>query len=299
MKTMSVVALAVCACLVALPSEAKTGKGLSQADVDKINQVTQTFVKAALAKDWATVAGLYLEDAVVNLPNEPAIQGRAAIQTWLEKFPPITAFKAGNVKVEGRDDLAYVLGTYAMTIAPPGAPGPVEDSGKYVEIRRRQPDGQWLIAVDIFNSDLPTAPPQVDMAAAEQVIRSLTTEWFAAEKRRDMEASLSYLAPDAVVQPEGAPAIQGVEAMRALYKEWFAIPFTDLVMEPRLIVVASSGDLAYDIGSWKIVTETEGAKAEEVGKSTIIWKKLNGQWKAAVMSCSMDTPPAPAPKEAK
>ncbi len=157
MRILDVVALATCACLVSLPSEAQTGKGLSQADVSKINEVTQTFVKAALAKDWTTLAALYLDDAVLNPPNEPAVKGRAAIRAWFEKFP-LTDFKPSNVKVEGRDDLAYVLGTYTMTIAPPGAPGPVNDSGKYVEVRRRQPDGRWLIAVDIFNSDLPAAP---------------------------------------------------------------------------------------------------------------------------------------------
>jgi ketosteroid isomerase-like protein len=52
-----------------------------------------------------------------------------------------------------------VLGTYTMTIVPPGAPGPVNDSGKYVEVRRKQSDGSWLIAVDIFNSDLPAPQP--------------------------------------------------------------------------------------------------------------------------------------------
>lgn len=46
-----------------------------------------------------------------------------------------------------------------MTMAPPGAPGPVKDSGKYVEVRRRQADGRWLVAVDIFNSDVPIPAP--------------------------------------------------------------------------------------------------------------------------------------------
>jgi ketosteroid isomerase-like protein len=27
--------------------------------------------------------------------------------------------------------------------------------GKYLEIRKRQPDGSWLVAADIFNSDKP------------------------------------------------------------------------------------------------------------------------------------------------
>ena len=161
MRILAVVALATCVGLVSLPSEAQTGKALSQEDVTKINELSEILVKAALAKDSATHAGLYTDDAVVIPPNEPSVKNRAAIRTWLENFPPITEFKFNNVKVEGRDDLAYVVGTYALTLAPPGAPGPVKDIGKYVEIRRRQPDGKWLIAVDIFNSDLPIpAPPE-------------------------------------------------------------------------------------------------------------------------------------------
>jgi uncharacterized protein (TIGR02246 family) len=132
---------------------------LSQADIAKINEVTQTFVKATLAKNWAAASALYEDDAVLNPPHEPAVKGRTAIHAWLEKFPPITAFKADNVKVDGREDLAYVLGTYTMTIVPPGAPGPVNNSGKYVEVRRKQSDGRWLVAVDIFNSDLPAPRP--------------------------------------------------------------------------------------------------------------------------------------------
>jgi uncharacterized protein (TIGR02246 family) len=140
-------------------SEGQSGRSLSEADIKKIDDVTQAAVSAALAKDFATWAALFLDDAVVNPPNEPAVKGRAAIRAWLEKFPPITEFKLNNEKVEGREDLAYVLGTYTMTITPPGAPGPVKDSGKFVTVVRRQPDGRWLCAVDMFSSDLPTAPP--------------------------------------------------------------------------------------------------------------------------------------------
>jgi len=161
--SLSVLSLAVIAegiglVLISLPSEAQTAKSLSAADIKKIDDNTQTAVKAALARDFATWASLFLDDAVINPPNEPAVKGRAAIRTWLEKFPPITEFKLNNEKVEGGEDLAYVRGTYTMTITPPGAPGPVKDSGKFVTIVRRQPDGRWLCAVDMFSSDLP--PPQ-------------------------------------------------------------------------------------------------------------------------------------------
>ena len=144
--------------LTSLPSEAQTGKGLSQTDISKIDETTQSAVKAALAKDFDAWAALFLDDAVVNPPNEPAVKARMAIRSWLEKLPPITDFRLNNEKVEGLEDFAYVLGTYTMTMTPPGAPTPVKDSGKFVTILRRQPDGRWLCAVDMFSSDLP-APP--------------------------------------------------------------------------------------------------------------------------------------------
>jgi uncharacterized protein (TIGR02246 family) len=158
MRLLNVLALATCAWLVSLPSESQIGKDLSQADVLKINEINQTATKAALARDFETWAALFLDDAVVNPPNEPAVKGRAAIRAWLEKLPPITEFKLNNEKVEGREDLAYVLGTYTMTITLSGAPGPVKDSGKFVTVLRRQSDGRWLCAVDMFSSDLPPPP---------------------------------------------------------------------------------------------------------------------------------------------
>ena len=156
--SLAVIAGGICLILISLPSEGQTGKSLSEADIKKIDDVTQTAVNAALARDFATWSSLFLDDAVVNPPNEPAVKGRAAIRAWLEKFPPITEFKLNNEKVEGREDLAFVLGTYTMTITPPGAPGPVKDSGKFVTVVRRQRDGRWLCAVDMFSSDLP--PPK-------------------------------------------------------------------------------------------------------------------------------------------
>ena len=156
--SLAVIAGGIGLVLIPLPAEGQTGKSLSEADLRKIDDVTQTAVNAALARDFATWAALFLDDAVIYPPNEPAVKGRAAIRAWLEKFPPITEFKLNNEKVEGREDLAYVLGTYTMTITPPGAPEQVKDSGKFVTIVRRQPDGRWLGAVDMFSSDLP--PPQ-------------------------------------------------------------------------------------------------------------------------------------------
>jgi uncharacterized protein (TIGR02246 family) len=135
--------------------------------------------------------------------------------------------------------------------------------------------------------------PLVDVAAEEEAIRKLTTDWFADELSRDMEASLSYLAPDAMFQFEGAPTVVGTTAIRAAYEEIFKLPFTDWMIEPRTVVVAASGDLAYDIGSFKMVFEGPEGRTEAPQKSTIIWRKLEDQWKVAICCFSSDTPPGP------
>jgi ketosteroid isomerase-like protein len=160
MKIRSAVVLSLCTLLASTSAWAQTGApkaGLSAADLKTINDGSLAFSKAVLAKDWAAMSALYTEDGLLCPPNEPSVKGRAAIKAWAGKFPPLSAFVLKNEKVEGALDLAYVSGTFTMTIAPPGAP-PVKDSGKYLEIRKRQADGKWLMTIDIFNSDLP-APP--------------------------------------------------------------------------------------------------------------------------------------------
>jgi len=74
-------------------------------------------------------------------------------------FPKVTWMSFDLDEVDGRGDLAFVRSSYRMTMEIPGAPGPVTDEGKFVEIRRKQADGRWLVAVDIFNSNLPPPPP--------------------------------------------------------------------------------------------------------------------------------------------
>ena len=128
---------------------------LSTADIAGIESVQQRFVAGLLGQDFDALVALYTEDAVFMPPNQPAVRGRAALRTWMAAFPRVTACKLNTERIEGRADLAYVRGSFEMTLQPEGAPGPVTSRGKFLEIRRRQPDGAWLLEADIFNSDHP------------------------------------------------------------------------------------------------------------------------------------------------
>lgn len=151
------VAIALAAALVLSMPAGLRAQGLSGADLEAQKGISSAFVKHVLAKDWDALAAMYAEDAILCPPNQPAVKGRAAIKAWMATLPPVTEFKATDVRVEGHGDLAYAHGVYEMTLMPPGAPGPVKDAGKYVDIRKKQKDGRWLYSVDIFNSDLPPA----------------------------------------------------------------------------------------------------------------------------------------------
>jgi len=150
MRMPTTVAMAAVVSLVPLSSDGQGRTALPQADVDGINELSEAFATAVLARDWKTVTALYVPDAVLYPPGEAAVTGRAAIEACLAALPAIKDFTLRNRKVEGRDDLAYVQGTYTMTMDLPGASEPVQESGYYVEVRRRQPDGRWLIAVQML-----------------------------------------------------------------------------------------------------------------------------------------------------
>jgi uncharacterized protein (TIGR02246 family) len=157
MSTRSVLLAALALALASTPCQlpAQEAGPLSEEDVAAIRASAESFAEAMLAGDWAGAAAFYTEDAVVMAPNEPAVQGRAAIEAWMGALARFTEFSVEIVEIDGRGDLAFVRGTGSWTMMPEGASEPIQDTAKYVEIRRKQPDGSWLMAVDIWNSDLP------------------------------------------------------------------------------------------------------------------------------------------------
>jgi len=144
----SMVLLAACQSGDSMPTE------LTAVEIEAILAVSDALVEADNAGDWDAVAALHTQDAILLPPNGPVVTGRSAIRGFFASLPPIKSFELEVDEVAGRGDLAYVRGTYSMVLAPPGSE-PILDTGKYIEIRRKQEDGSWLLSRDIFNSSLP------------------------------------------------------------------------------------------------------------------------------------------------
>jgi uncharacterized protein (TIGR02246 family) len=125
---------------------------MSRSEIDALNA---TFVQGMEKGDAAMVASVYAPDGRVLPPGAPAVQGSAAIeQFWrgmLDQGVEGGALK--TVSLEELGDVAVEEGQYEIR-----AGGAVVDTGKYVVVHRRQPDGSWKFGIDIFNSD--QAPPE-------------------------------------------------------------------------------------------------------------------------------------------
>ena len=133
---------------------------LTGGDEAALREALDIEMKAANAADEAGWASVYAEDAIVLRPHSSAVEGRQAIQQWLETLPPISNAKGEVREIVGYGDLAYTSGTYSMTFTIPGAPTPIEERGKFLQIYRKQSDGSWKMTREIYNSDLPLLVPE-------------------------------------------------------------------------------------------------------------------------------------------
>lgn len=121
--------------------------------------------EATEAKDLERLMSFIAEDAMVLYPNTPILNGKDAIrEIWRAYFAmPDFAMSGKDVKVEvsRSGDLAYVQGTCSSSMN--DAVGkPITDKGKYIGILKKQADGEWKIAADIYNSDLPAPEPSTE-----------------------------------------------------------------------------------------------------------------------------------------
>jgi ketosteroid isomerase-like protein len=127
--------------------------GLSADDISALRKLNEDFLRCFLSRDFEGIRQNYAENAVLMPPHCPACHGRDAAGKWMVEFPRSTEFRFEYHDIDGRDDLAYVRGSYFITVQPEGNPEPVNDVGKFLEICKKQPDDSWLFLVDTFNSD--------------------------------------------------------------------------------------------------------------------------------------------------
>jgi len=116
------------------------------------------YVAAFNSQEAEKVALLHTENAIVMPPNHPAVKGREDIQSLIEADIEggIRDLSLTTLSMVAADGVVSEVGKYSLNIQLEAGES-IPDSGKYVVVWKRQPDGAWLLDVDIWNSDLPAA----------------------------------------------------------------------------------------------------------------------------------------------
>jgi uncharacterized protein (TIGR02246 family) len=122
-----------------------------------ITAKNEAFGAAFAAQQADALAAAYTADGVVMPPGMPAVTGRDNIQaTFAGMFggmPEGVTLTLRTTQVTANGPVAVERGVYTMT--GPGPDGsPMESTGKYL-VEWRKVDGEWFMAADVWNADMP------------------------------------------------------------------------------------------------------------------------------------------------
>ena len=135
-----------------------------------------------------------------------------------------------------------------------------------------------------------TGTAAVDARADEQAIRGQVDRWLQLVKAKDAAGIAELYAEDGAVMPPNAPIGKGRTAIRQTWASMMQTPGFDLVIVPEQIVVSSAGDMALDRGTYRLTIAPGGTTQTDTGKYVVVWRKIDGEWKAAADIFNSDLP---------
>lgn len=128
------------------------------ADIEAIRGVRDRQRTAYLGGDADGYAARFTDDCIVLPPDGSPIRGRAAVRSWFEGVHHQVAVSGGDTESLALipiGDWALELYTASTTVAPRAGGPAVQERYRGQRIYRRQPDGTWRIAQDIWNAPTP------------------------------------------------------------------------------------------------------------------------------------------------
>lgn len=120
-----------------------------------VEAATSAFHQALRTDDVETFMSYVADDVVLMPPGEPPVRGKKAVREWYTAF--LSQYRTSSLTLTEREAFvgsgwAVELGSYAWGLAPAGGGTPSVDRGSYMQVWRKQPDGKWRFAREVYNS---------------------------------------------------------------------------------------------------------------------------------------------------
>lgn len=157
------------ACVSKAEPPPQAGQANTENDVAAINAAQDRELAMAATGNADSMATVVTSDAELMPPNEPAVHGLDAVKKWAETMFSQASlsgrYTSSDVTVSG--DLAVARYTGELTITPKAGGAPVTERIKGIHVMKRQPDGSWKIAQDVWNSDAPAVAASLPPAKSK------------------------------------------------------------------------------------------------------------------------------------
>ena len=107
------------------------------------------------SRDLEKMLAHYIDDATVIAPGMPPFHGKEAIRSMLKEMAADQAmslkFQTLRVHIAKSGDVGWTEGSYTMTMTDPQTRKPVESSGSYVTVYKKE-HGEWKAVSDIASA---------------------------------------------------------------------------------------------------------------------------------------------------
>jgi ketosteroid isomerase-like protein len=124
-------------------------------EASAVARATAALLNAVNGSDIAGVLVVWSDEGILMPPHHPAVHGRVEIERYFERIFRKSRFRfsftSSHIEVCG--GIAFERVDYTVSVYPESGPQ-TRDAGKGLHVYRRQPDGSWKLALDIWNSDI-------------------------------------------------------------------------------------------------------------------------------------------------
>lgn len=128
----------------------------ADAQADAVRKlVGEDYDRADNARNLTAKMQLYASDAVLMPPGQTAVVGQQAIRAWHQALYEREGFQGASTveEVETFGDWGFARGKYSGVVTSKTGGKASRVSGNFLVVVRRQADGAWKIAREIWTQD--------------------------------------------------------------------------------------------------------------------------------------------------
>ena len=256
-----------------------------EAEQAALRAAADAYHEAAQRGDFGSMVEFYANDGLIMPPNaaeEEGLQGARNFVAVIAEIPGLRLhFADVRVEVAASGDMGYTLADIEISVEGPDGE-PAEDKERDFHLWKKQ-DGEWKIAIDIWNSELPlpgATPGGTDSDVAG--VQAWSDAMLAAQAAGDVDASMDLLTDDAVGMPLDAPIIGDADAWRAYWEN----TYSGVSLEPALSDAEhqAGGDWGFVSGTWTVsVAAEDGGEPQRTAANfvVVVHREDVGAWKLA------------------